>query len=437
MRQQSIPVSLVIGSICAVLLMATGIHAQDNPVTPTEPLLQPTNPIGDVLPAANQNQEKTFQQIVDEVRANEKQINKLFSSIPIGFPKKQMEQMSQIEFLKKSNEALKSQLEAAAFKAFRLDPKKNRGAVQLVFATMRKKLEVTPISPEYDPRGALEIAEMMLDTDLDSDPPGPVRLEDVAYQAFLASYAIEDYARADLMLKKIEDKGLSLQPSVRQELTDAQEKWQRELMIRRLESNTDDLPRVKLETSEGDIVVELFENHAPQTVGNFIYLVDRNFYDELPFFLVQPGRIAQTGCPTGDGSGDAGYYIPSETDREQIRHHFTGTLSMANSGRDTGGSQFFITHQRNGQFDGKYTAFGRVIEGMDVVYRLKIVNQTRPVSLDYGTPPAPSIIHKATVIRKRDHTYAPTRIEKNAEANVDGSDSEPAAKAVADQNSGG
>ncbi len=138
-------------------------------------------------------------------------------------------------------------------------------------------------------------------------------------------------------------------------------------MIRRLEATADDLPRVKIETTEGDIIVELFENHAPQTVGNFISLVEKKYYDKLAFFQVLPGVSATTGCQYDNGTGDAGYRIPCECYGEEIRHHFTGTLSMANNGRDTGGSQFFITHQRNPIWDGRFTAFGRVIEGMDVV----------------------------------------------------------------------
>lgn len=415
MRRQSTPIYATVGSICAILMIASAV-AQDDRITPTKNPQEPTNT--KAANEKNQDPKKTFEQIVAEVRENEKKINQLFSSIPVGFPKRQIEHLGRINALKKSTQALKIQLESAAITAYQLDPKKNRFAAKLVFSTLVHKLEITTVNPAYDPQGALEIAEMLLETDLEGEPLGPLRLEDVAYQAFLASYAIEDFARADLMLKKIEDKGIALQETMRAELTDAQEKWQKELMIRRLESNTDDLPRVKLETSEGDIVVELFENHAPQTVGNFVSLVEKHFYDGLPFFLVKPSQIAQTGCPDGDGSGDAGYQIPCECYREQIRHHFTGTLSMSNSGRDSGGSQFFITHQRDGQFDGKFTAFGRVIEGLDVVYRLKIADGT--IS-NVATPRAtdPSTIVKATVIRKRDHPYTPTRAAKKLENNLD------------------
>ena len=96
------------------------------------------------------------------------------------------------------------------------------------------------------------------------------------------------------------------------------------------------LPQVKIATSKGDIVVELFEIEAPDTVGNFISLVESNFYDGLTFHRVLDGFMAQGGCPNGDGSGDAGYSIFSEYENEGARNHFAGSISMANSGKDTG-----------------------------------------------------------------------------------------------------
>lgn len=413
MRQKLSSYSVIACTFCGILLTTAVIRAQDNSGSNPFPSAteQETDPADD--------QQQSFQQIVDEVRKNERQINKLFSSIPIGFPSKQAEYMSRIDALKKTNEVLKSRMNDAALKSFQLEPNKNRQATQLVYNMLVRKLEATAANPEFDPKGALDIAEMMLKTDLNNNPRSPVRAEDVAYQGFLASYALEDFSRAESMLRIIEDLGIPLQPSLKNELADSQRKQERELMIRQLESSADDLPRVKFETSEGDFIVELFENHAPQTVGNFISLVEKKFYDDLAFFLVQPGRIAQTGCPVGDGTGDAGYKIPCEYDRDEIRHHFTGTLSMANTGLDTGGSQFFITHTRNGNFDGKYTAFGRVIEGLDVVYRLKIADGSRPGDLESSAAPEPSIIRKATVLRKRNHPYSPTRVAKNPSNETD------------------
>jgi len=316
----------------------------------------------------------TYFDIVMAIRNNESEINRLFSSIPIGFPDKQKMHMVKIEELKVKNMQLKSMLDMAAVQAFQSDPKSNARAGQIIYRQMLNKLEPKNYELHFDPRGALEIADVLLKSELgNGETPGEVRFQDVAYQAFLASYAILDFGRAEMMLKKIGEQGIRLRPQILKSLAATQERWQRELRIRRLEGITDDLPKVKFETTEGTFLVELFENHAPDTVD----LVEKKFYNDMTFFLVRPGEYAQTGCPNGNGTGDAGYQIPCECYREQIRHNFTGVLCMANSGqRDTGGSQFFISHRPNEQFDGKYTTFGRVKEGMEVIYKLQTVDKT-------------------------------------------------------------
>ncbi|MGM0489629.1 MAG: peptidylprolyl isomerase [Planctomycetota bacterium] len=166
------------------------------------------------------------------------------------------------------------------------------------------------------------------------------------------------------------------------------------------------MPRVKLETTKGDIVVELFENEAPDTVGNFVYLVKRGFYDELTFHDVQSGFMAQTGCPHGDGTGGPGYTIYDECDKPGARKHFRGVLSMANRNvPNSGDSQFFITYRPAPRLDGRHTVFGRVIEGMDVVTRLQRRTPQDP------EPPEPDKILKAEVLRDRGHEYLPNKVQ--------------------------
>ncbi|HTN77046.1 MAG TPA: peptidylprolyl isomerase, partial [Pirellulaceae bacterium] len=168
----------------------------------------------------------------------------------------------------------------------------------------------------------------------------------------------------------------------------------------------DDLPRVKIETSKGPIVVELFENEAPQTIGNFVNLVEAGKYDNTIFHRVLPGFMAQGGDPKGDGTGGPGYHIFCECYEKNHRNHFRGTLSMAHAGRDTGGSQFFLTFVPTPHLNGRHTAFGRVIEGMDVLTKLQRVDPQMP-----STAAEPDKIIKATVVRKRDHAYVPTKVE--------------------------
>lgn len=181
-------------------------------------------------------------------------------------------------------------------------------------------------------------------------------------------------------------------------------KVEAEMAKRQAEAAADDLPRVRISTSVGDLVVELFENEAPNTVANFISLVEKGFYNGTPFHRVIGGFMAQGGDPTGTGTGGPGYTIACEVDAPDARQHFRGTLSMAHAGRDTGGSQFFLTFRPTDHLDGKHTVFGRVIEGFDVLPKIMRTTdgQGRPVA---GVQP--DTIVKAEVLRKRNHAYVP------------------------------
>jgi cyclophilin family peptidyl-prolyl cis-trans isomerase len=179
--------------------------------------------------------------------------------------------------------------------------------------------------------------------------------------------------------------------------------WQAEQALRAKEDAlTGDkaLPRVKLTTTKGDVVLELFEDQAPNTVASFISLVEKGYYNGSDFHRVIPNFMAQVGMP-GEGFGGLqgpGYTIKCECYRPDARRHFSGTLSMAHAGKDTGGGQFFMTHLPTAHLDLQppedetvHTVFGRVIEGMDVVW-----------SVEQGDE-----ITEATVLRKRPHEYVP------------------------------
>tara|TARA_B100000678_G_scaffold176522_1_gene147185 strand:- start:495 stop:932 length:438 start_codon:yes stop_codon:yes gene_type:complete len=138
------------------------------------------------------------------------------------------------------------------------------------------------------------------------------------------------------------------------------------------------MSKVIFETDEGTITFELFSNDAPNTVDNFIKLVNEGFYNGLTFHRVIPGFMAQGGCPnTREGSngmpgtGGPGYSIKCEINP---RKHLKGSLSMAHAGKDTGGSQFFIVYEPQPHLDGVHTVFGKT-ENMDVV--LKLTNGSR------------------------------------------------------------
>jgi len=123
-----------------------------------------------------------------------------------------------------------------------------------------------------------------------------------------------------------------------------------------------------MKTSEGDIVLELFDEDAPKTVSNFKQLASQGFYDGLIFHRVIEDFMIQGGCPQGTGTGGPGYTFEDEINQHKI---VRGALAMANAGPNTNGSQFFIvTTEEAPWLDGKHTVFGEVRDGMDVVNRI-------------------------------------------------------------------
>ena len=124
-----------------------------------------------------------------------------------------------------------------------------------------------------------------------------------------------------------------------------------------------------IKTDKGDINLDLFAADAPNTVNNFVFLARDEFYDGLSFHRVIGGFMSQGGCPQGDGRGGPGYRFADETAGNPHKHE-TGSLSMANAGPNTNGSQFFICHAPQPHLDGKHTVFGKVTGGQDVVTSL-------------------------------------------------------------------
>jgi cyclophilin family peptidyl-prolyl cis-trans isomerase/protein-disulfide isomerase len=124
-----------------------------------------------------------------------------------------------------------------------------------------------------------------------------------------------------------------------------------------------------LQTEKGEIVIRLFADKAPITVNSFLFLARSGWYEDITFHHVVPDLFAQTGDPSGTGKGNPGYYIITEID-PALNFDKPGLVAMVNSGPDTSGSQFFITYGPTPQYNGKYTIFGEVISGMDVLKQL-------------------------------------------------------------------
>lgn len=293
------------------------------------------------------------------------------------------------EIMKKAV-AMSEPLGDLAEKAYLAEPNKSKDVNDFLVATLTGRV----VGDDYEK--AAKLAQMLLDNKLEHN--------DLNFLAGMAFFATNDFAKAEKYLKLAKESGKINQNGLRYlDMTEKYaEMWAKEQAIREKEDAAGDLPKVKLQTTKGDMVVVLYENEAPIATANFISLVEKGFYNGLTFHRVLPGFMAQGGDPNGDGSGGPGYTIPDECRQDNHREHFRGTLSMAKTAEpDTGGSQFFLTFVPTSHLDGKHTAFGRVVDGMDVLAKLQRTEPTRPPTVDKIT--------KATVISKRSHKYEPVK----------------------------
>jgi len=235
--------------------------------------------------------------------------------------------------------------------------------------------------------------------------------EDVLRGAGLIAYANSEF---DFMEECLEfQKKQETVPEFLSEIATTRQKWQRELEIRAKEAEKNDNPQVEFITTKGRLVMELYEDSAPETVKSFIYLTESGFFNRKTFFRVEKHLVAQTGCEKGDGTGDAGYTIPSEADLPNQRDHFRGSMAIA-LGSDpktgqvapsTGSSQFYYSFLPTPHLDEKYTVFGRVIEGIETMSFFRVMNLSEEAQRKEGK--RPDVIISSKVLRKRDTEYRP------------------------------
>ncbi len=314
---------------------------------------------------------------------------------------------------------------ADAIEVYRLASNTDPAITDLLVAVARYDVVGQPLSPPA--RGtaggdryehALPIIKLLVD--------GGAQQPLLPVWGLVCAVATNDYDLAEKYLTMLEKSGALVDQSLYTGLggkelhqlavsyasvfDEEREKWNKESAILAAEAEADNLPRVRLSTSKGDITLELFEDEAPDTVANFITLVKKGFYDGLTFHRVIPLFMAQAGDPVGDGTGGPGYAIHDEYFEPDARMHFRGSLSMAHSeASDSGGSQFFITFVPRSHLDGKYTVFGRVVDGMDVLADLQRREPNGNAAHDATLPP-PDRILKAEVLRDRGHEYTFERL---------------------------
>lgn len=186
-----------------------------------------------------------------------------------------------------------------------------------------------------------------------------------------------------------------------------------ELKLREKDAKAGDLPRVEFKTNKGDFVVELFEDEAPETVGNFISLVESKHYDGLVFHTVISQTAAESGLAdeTGRVRG-IGYTIYDENKKPAARKIFAGSLAMYRDLPNTAGSRFFVAMAALPSMNEKHTVFGRVVSGMDAIYRLNKTYKFEEEKQIKIEDVVPDKVLSAKVLRKRDHEYVPRKVEK-------------------------
>ncbi len=366
------------------LVAAAAVSAQQAPLEGGQPApgaaLGPKNDQFDKLFARWKSLTAELRRLRDEYRT--------------AAPNRQAEIEKEFNQRVEQRESMLPELVAAARDAFAEAPDANADAAELLgFAAGRRCLD-----DEYE--GAYQLARELIEK-------GTSNSAVYAWGA-VAAFVVGDFDAAEEYFK-VADEGnalgvlMGMDKRFRPEIAYYKKIWPQEQKTRAAEARADDLPRVVFKTSKGDIELELFENEAPNTVANFVSLVEKGFYNGLTFHRVFPQFMAQGGCPDGTGTGGPGYQIPCECYRPDHRLHFRGSLSMAHAGRDTGGSQFFLTFIPTRHLDGKHTVFGRVIDGMDVLAKLQRRDPQAP------DQPDPDKILEARVVRKRNHAYVPKK----------------------------
>jgi len=237
-------------------------------------------------------------------------------------------------------------------------------------------------------------------------------LEAIGYTGF----AMNDFDLAESAWTKLSEQKF-LPGKIRfllQSIPDLTSKWEREQKFREEDAKSSSNPQVLVVTNRGEILIELFEDQAPQAVANFIFLVERGFYNRKTFFRVLEHFLAQTGCDRGDGTGNAGYGIPDETKREDRRDVFRGSLMFAIGVNDqtkepnleSRSSQIQFAMMPAPQLGDNMVAFGRIIEGeqsLGLFARMDLSDEEQKKNKHLHA----DFILDARVVRKRDHKYIP------------------------------
>jgi len=295
------------------------------------------------------------------------------------------------------------QFRKAAIDLYRSEPQRYSTVGDLLFGMLKEECEADRFE------GMNEVGKVLVELKY----PNP----DLDGIAGLAAFGEHDFEFSEQCLRRAMQTGVdtAVPPQVMQSIEQLKEDWKKELELRTAEARADDLPRVRISTTKGVIVLELFEDDAPETVANFLYLVKNGFYDGRPIFRVLKHFVAQTGCERGDGSGSAGYTVRGEMKSPRARKHFRGSVAVAlgsdpvtqATDYDSGSAQFFFDLLASPPMNGEYCVFGRVIEGMEVLGELtKIDLSSKDAKEEYAGVNPDSMV-RVEVVRQRNSSYIP------------------------------
>ena len=395
----SIPVRRMVGS-CLITLVAVLLWTQwALGVQDTEAAANQSANRSPSEPSADTSQGKTYRERMASWKKLIAEMRVLREKYAVAGETRREELIKQYDDLRRQGRIMAPLLEQAAVREYRAAPNEDVRLAEFLLVLVNDK-----ISDQQFEAGD-RLATTLIEGGVDQLKSEDFDARNIFWMAGWAKYVLGDWRTAASYLEKAQAARLlgaakHLRRAYRlvsdeTELKKFEADWRQEKKLRAAEAKADDLPRVVLKTMQGDIVLELFENEAPNTVANFISLVEKKFYDGLTFHRVELNVMAQGGDPRGDGKGGPGYRIKCECYEKNHRKHFRGSISMAHVGEpDTGGSQFFMCFVPTPQLNGQHTVFGRVIEGIENMSRLRRGDE----------------IVVARVIRKRDHEYEPSTL---------------------------
>ncbi len=390
-------------TLCATSARSQQPAAQNDPNKPNPEVIKNAKTFEEVVAELSKlgPKNKAFFDAMTPLRNVDGKLQSLLTEYQTAKPERKDQIQAEYDKLLKEGEPARKNLINAAIDAFNEAPYDNFIAAEFCISMIQYE----------NARDNYEVAFKLADAVL-SRPEG---LTDQAGNLYVmaadAAFGCMEFDKAEQWYAKAVSLKAQLPPEAmnrRSMIPELKKLWAEEQAVRAEDAKADNLPRVLIRTNKGDITLELFEDQAPNSVANFISLVKKGFYKDVPFHRVLPGFMAQGGDPSGTGGGGPGYSIDCECypkpGQPVPRKHFRGSISMANAGPNTNGSQFFLMFQPVTHLNGLHTVFGRVIDGMDVLADIQRINPEDEVIMDQ-----PDRIVEAKVLRDRGHVYEPVK----------------------------